>query len=490
MDELEFGLFIIIIFSCYYVYIIVANVHKLNPKIDLSIPRNLINNEKKEKKDNNLNGVVGLNSTKKELEKYIDMIKNKDKYLKYNVKLPKGILLIGPPGCGKTLLAKTIASQTNMNFLYASGSEFIEMYVGVGASRVRKLFNQAKSMSNCLIFIDEIDAIGRKRNENSNNSERDNTLNQLLVEMDGFKESDNIIVLAATNLVDVLDPALLRSGRFDKKVYFDPPNEEERKEIFKLNLDEIEMDYQWLSERTAGLNGADIANICNLAKINSLMKYNELKLDKEIMEDTIDEVMIGMEKPERKMTLEEREIVSVHEAGHAIIGYLLENTSAPIKVSIMPRGQNALGFSQPKPIDKKLYTLEELLSRICELLGGRLAEEIIYQKITTGGSDDIEKISNLINQIVLNYGMIEKLGYLNHKKIENSSKKKEEINEINNLIYQHCYKETKRILEENKDLIIKTSKFLLEKETLLNTDLEELIGKDKKNSVKLNKLSS
>ena len=333
-----------------------------------------ISTNSNEKKILNLNSVVGLESVKTELKYYFDFINNNEKYKKWNVKLPKGILLVGPPGTGKTLLVKILAKEIGIPVLHTSGSSFVEMYVGVGASRIRKLFNKAKSYKKCIIFIDEIDAVGKKRGKDGN-SEREQTLNQLLVEMDGFDEDTNIMIFAATNLVNQLDPALLRSGRFDKKIYFDPPNIDERIKMFELylNSDLIEnIDFKFLAELTSGLTGADIANIVNQSKINTIQENNE-KINIDSIKKAIDEVMIGREKPERKMSKQELERVAHHEAGHAIMSFLLKDCEHPIKVSILPRGEAALGFSQQKSVDKKLYTENYILSHICVLLGGRCA---------------------------------------------------------------------------------------------------------------------
>ena len=310
---------------------------------------------KKEKeigKEDSLSKIIGLESVKDEIRYYMDFIKNKDKYAEWDVKLPKGILLAGPPGTGKTLLVKTLSKKLDIPLITASGSEFIEMYVGVGAKRVRELFAKAKGKKNCIIFIDEIDAVGTKR-ELGNNSERASTVNQLLTEMDGFEEKNNIMVFAATNLVKFLDPALTRSGRFDKKVYFDLPNNDERKQLCELYLKNIKLprriSYTVMAERTAGLSGADIANIANQAKILAIQNNNEKNTLKEIdIQSAIDEVMIGREKRERTLSPEERKRVSYHEAGHCLMGFLLKHTEQPVKVSIIPRGEAALGYSQQK----------------------------------------------------------------------------------------------------------------------------------------------
>jgi ATP-dependent Zn protease len=524
--------------------------------------RETINKEKKFILNNNnkeihsdkylsLNKIVGLESVKDELRYYLDFIKNREKYKKWNVKLPKGILLIGPPGTGKTLLVKTLAKEIELPVIHTSGSEFVEMYVGVGASRVRKLFARARTHKNgCIVFIDEIDAIGKKRAEIGGNSERDNTLNQLLVEIDGFGTDDNIIVFGATNLVKNLDKALTRSGRFDKKVYFDAPNREERKKLFELYLNDIKINdnisYDKLAELTSGLNGADIANICNQSKINLIqehikleenkkqklnedkkqdksehkkedisedkkedksddkkedtsddkkeeiindekreesnkdIKEEELRLSMNNIHKAIDEVMIGREKPERKMELFERERVAHHEAGHAFMGYVLKHSNPPIKVSILPRGENALGFSQPKPDDKKLYTQDILLSQISVLLGGRVVEKIIYGNYSSGAHDDIEKVTIIAKHWFLNWGM-SSCGPLNYSELNNTISD-EMVIKIKNFI-KKIEKETFNILNKNKEYIIKIAKLLLEKETIIYSDINELLPKEFENMI-------
>jgi AFG3 family protein len=449
------------------------------------------------KKKISFDDVIGLESVKKELKYYLDFIKNRQKYLKHNVKLPKGVLLVGPPGTGKTLLVKALASEAGIDLLQTSGSEFVEIYVGVGAARIRKLFENARSKKNCIIFIDEIDAVGRKRSDlNRDNSERDNTLNQLLVEMDGFNASSNIIVFAATNIVKTLDPALLRSGRFDKKVIFDSPNVDEREKMFELYLNSINInksvDKRDLAKRSAGLTGADIANVSNQAKILAIRRITESKTNKngkivlttEDINKAIDEVMIGMEKRERQMTDEEKNIVSHHEAGHALMGYLLKNSSPPIKVSIIPRGEAALGFSQPEPRDKKLYKYVDLYDQICVFLGGRVAEEVIFGSITTGASDDIERLTRIAYGMVVRYGMVEELGAVNYTDVAKiSSEVRAKIDTKVKEIVNSAYNRTRQILQDHKENIEKLGKKLLETETLLLKDIEELIDPKLRDSI-------
>jgi len=448
--------------------------------------------KKKKKKDKNENDplkkVIGLESVKEEIKYYMDFINNKSKYKEWEVNLPKGILLAGPPGTGKTLLVKTMADNLNIPIESMSGSEFVEMYVGVGASRVRKLFAKAKKHDKCIIFIDEIDAIGKKRGFD-NNSERDNTLNQLLVEMDGFDETTNIIIFAATNLVKKLDSALTRSGRFDKKVYFDAPNFKERREMFKLYLEDIKLpthlSFEILSERGAGLTGADIATICNQAKINAIQGKQLLStLREEDLQEAIDEIMIGREKRERTMTKEERERVSHHEAGHALMGYLLKDCTHPIKVSIVPRGEAALGFSQQKNENKKLFKENTILSRIAILLGGRTAEKIIYNNVSTGAADDIEKASSLIYNYTCSWGMNKHIGPLNP----------EVMGAVGRNLSEESFEECKQIMAEIEDYVLKTLKkhkkyiksiaeLLLKEETINYKQIKELVPEKLENTL-------
>lgn len=434
--------------------------------------------------DFNLDNVVGLKSVKDELKYYFEFINNDEKYKKWNVKLPKGILLVGPPGTGKTLLVKTLAKEIGIPVIHASGSEFVEMYVGVGASRVRKLFKQAKAHKKCIIFIDEIDAVGKKRGTDGN-SEREQTLNQLLTEMDGFTEDSNIMIFAATNLVKNLDSALTRSGRFDKKIYFDPPNKSERLELFNLYLDKQyteELDNTLLSELTSGLTGADIANIANQSKINAI-QYNHDMIQIEDVKKAIDEVMIGREKPERRMNELELERVARHEAGHALMSYLLKNCEPPIKVSILPRGESALGFSQQKSDDKKLYTEYYVLSTICILLGGRSAEQIFYNELSSGAHDDIEKVTQLIQYYYKEWGMSKKFGPLNFNSLKNCDSKltKSIITGVKKL-----EKFTMNILLKHKDQMELLSKELLKKETIDYTDIKRILDNKLENTLKIN----
>ena len=473
----------------FYLWIFYAAIKILN---DVTEGKLIKKKKKKNKNDEDpLKNVIGLESVKEEIKYYMDFINNKSKYTEWEVKLPKGILLAGPPGTGKTLLVKTMADNLNIPIESMSGSEFVEMYVGVGAARVRKLFAKAKKHKKCIIFIDEIDAIGRKRGFD-NNSERDSTLNQLLVEMDGFDKTTNIMVFAATNLVKKLDNALTRSGRFDKKVYFDPPNFKERKEMFKLYLEDIKLpihlSFEILSERGAGLTGADIATICNQAKINAIQGNQLLStLREEDLQEAIDEIMIGREKRERTMTKEERERVSHHEAGHALMGFLLRDCTHPIKVSIVPRGEAALGFSQQKNENKKLFKENTILSRIAILLGGRTAEKIIYNNVSTGAADDIEKASSLIYQYTCSWGMNKNIGPLNP----------DAMGSIGRNLSNESFEECKNIMCNIEDFVLKTLKkhkkymkliaeLLLKDETINYEQIKEIVPEKLENSLTVN----
>ena len=443
--------------------------------------------EFKKKKKDALDKIIGLESVKDEIKYYMDFIKNKEKYEEWNVKLPKGILLAGPPGTGKTLLVKTLSEKLDIPLITASGSEFIEMYVGVGAKRVRELFSKAKGKENCIIFIDEIDAIGTKR-QLGGNSERASTVNQLLTEMDGFEEKNNIMVFAATNLIKFLDPALTRSGRFDKKVFFDLPNSEERENLCKLYFDDMILprcaSFSVLSERTAGLSGADIANIANQAKIRAIQNNNEKnKLTDNNIQNAIDEVMIGREKRERVLSIEERKRVSYHEAGHCLMGYILKYTEQPVKVSIVPRGEAALGYSQQKPVNKKIMTEQEILCRLAVLLGGRCAELIMYNNVSTGASDDIEKVSSLITNYTNSWGMNKEIGPLNpdamgelgkQLTIQATNKCKEIVNNIE--------KQTIELLKTNKKYLEDLAEDLLKNETINYDKIKSLIPEELENS--------
>ena len=435
--------------------------------------------------DTNFNDIIGLNDIKKDLKQYIDMIKNRKEYINSGANIPKGLLFTGPPGTGKTLLAKAIAGEACTSFINISGSDFIEKYVGVGAKRIKKLFELARKNSPCIIFIDEIDSIGKKR-DSDNGNEYSQTINKLLCEMDGFNNNDNILIIAATNMKKILDPALTRSGRFDRNIVFDTPNIDERKKLFKLYLNKIKInkDIQKnfnktcskLAKITSGLSGADIANIVNQS-IMIHMKYNKNtgSTIKDI-EQAIEEILVGIQKKERLMSKEEKNVVAHHEAGHALIAYLLKNTSPPIKVSIIPRGDAALGYAQQESNDKKLYWKEELYDKICVLLGGRLAEEIMFDKITTGAYDDIEKITLIANDIVTKYGM-SNMGLIHYNENICDTVKLQIDTEIK-LLIQDLQTKTKKILLKHKNELVILANHLLKKEVLLKDEVKILIDKD------------
>jgi len=435
-----------------------------------------------------LSDVIGLKSVKKEINYFMDFIKHKKKYEKWNVHLPRGVLLAGPPGTGKTLLVKTMAKELNIPVISAVGSEFVEMYVGVGAARIRKLFKKAKGKKKCVIFIDEIDAIGSSRDV-MRNSERSATLNQLLVEMDGFGEKDDIMVFAATNMVKYLDKALMRSGRFDKKVFFDPPNFKEREKMFELYLKKMtlpnDLTFSVLSERAAGMTGADIATIANQSKINAIQRAgDEGVLSENDIQEAIDEVMIGREKRERMMTIEERQRVAHHEAGHALMGFMLCDSSPPVKVSIIPRGESALGFSQPKPENKKLHTENGILSMICVLLGGRAGEKLIYDDVSTGAADDIEKISKLIYQYICVWGMNKTIGPLNPDVVDIFSDcASQEIFDQSREIIAILERFTFNILKKHKRHLVAIAKKLLKDETISLRQIKNVLPKSLENSL-------
>ncbi|MEI6586405.1 MAG: ATP-dependent zinc metalloprotease FtsH, partial [Sediminibacterium sp.] len=359
--------------------------------------------------------VAGLDEAKVEVMEIVDFLKNPKKYTSLGGKIPKGALLIGPPGTGKTLLAKAMAGEAQVPFFSLSGSDFVEMFVGVGASRVRDLFKQAREKAPCIIFIDEIDAIGRARGRNAmmSNDERENTLNQLLVEMDGFGGDTGIIILAATNRPDVLDTALLRPGRFDRQISIDRPDVVGREAIFKVHLGVIKisetLDIHKLAEQTPGFAGADIANVCNEAALIAARK-DKLAVDMSDFQDAIDRVIGGLEKKNKIISPEEKEVIAYHEAGHAICGWFLEHAYPLLKVTIVPRGTAALGYAQYTPKEQYLYTTEQLIDQLCMTLGGRAAEEIFFNKISTGAANDLQQITKMAYSMVTTYGMNDKIG--------------------------------------------------------------------------------
>ena len=438
----------------------------------------------------NFGDVAGLDEAKVEVMEIVDFLKNPKKYTALGGKIPKGALLVGPPGTGKTLLAKAMAGEAQVPFFSLSGSDFVEMFVGVGASRVRDLFKQAREKAPCIIFIDEIDAIGRARGRNAimSNDERENTLNQLLVEMDGFATDIGIIILAATNRPDVLDTALLRPGRFDRQISIDRPDVKGREAIFKVHLKPIKisetLDIHKLAEQTPGFAGADIANVCNEAALIAARKDKQA-VDMSDFQDAIDRVIGGLEKKNKIILPEEKEIIAYHEAGHAICGWFLEHAYPLLKVTIVPRGTAALGYAQYTPKEQYLYNTDQLFDQICMTLGGRAAEQIFFGKISTGASNDLQQITKMAYSMITVYGMNDKLGNISYydPQAENTFTKpfSEETgkmidNEVRKLIAQ-AYESTLALLTEKRHEVEVLAKELLEKEVLFQSDVEKLIGK-------------
>lgn len=437
------------------------------------------------------NDVAGLEEAKTEVMEIVDFLRNPKKYTNLGGKIPKGALLVGPPGTGKTLLAKAVAGEAQVPFFSLSGSDFVEMFVGVGASRVRDLFKQAKEKSPCIIFIDEIDAIGRARGKNSmmgGNDERENTLNQLLVEMDGFGTNVGVIILAATNRLDVLDSALLRPGRFDRQISIDKPDLIGREEIFNVHLKPLklaeEVDAKKLSAQTPGFAGAEIANVCNEAALIAARKNKEA-ISMQDFQDAIDRVIGGLEKKNKIISPEEKKIVAYHEAGHAIAGWFLEYADPLVKVSIVPRGVAALGYAQYLPKEQFLYTTEQLLDSMSMTLGGRVAEDITFGRISTGAQNDLERITKLAYAMVSVYGMNDKVGNISFRDSSGESQFQkpysdqtaELIDEEVRVLIANIYERTRLLLLENQEGLIKIAEKLLEKEILFQSDLEEILGK-------------
>lgn len=437
------------------------------------------------------NDVAGLEEAKQEVMEIVDFLKNPKKYTNLGGKIPKGALLVGSPGTGKTLLAKAVAGEAQVPFFSLSGSDFVEMFVGVGASRVRDLFKQAKDKAPCIIFIDEIDAIGRARGKNSmigGNDERENTLNQLLVEMDGFGTDSGIIILAATNRPDVLDSALLRPGRFDRQISIDKPDLHGREQIFKVHLKPIKLsadvDAKKLSAQTPGFAGAEIANVCNEAALIAARRNKE-SVDMQDFQDAIDRVIGGLEKKNKIISPEEKRIVAYHEAGHAIAGWYLEHADPLVKVSIVPRGVAALGYAQYLPKEQFLYTTEQLIDGMCMTMGGRVAEDITFGKISTGAQNDLERITKLAYAMVTVYGMNHRIGNVsfhdsnqdNQFQKPYSERTAELIDEEVRQLIAESYDKTKKLLLDKQEGLIALAEKLLEKEILFQSDLEEILGK-------------
>ena len=434
--------------------------------------------------------VAGLDEAKQEVMEIVDFLKNPKKYTALGGKIPKGALLVGPPGTGKTLLAKAMAGEAQVPFFSMSGSDFVEMFVGVGASRVRDLFKQAREKAPCIIFIDEIDAIGRARGKNvmMSNDERENTLNQLLVEMDGFGGDSGIIILAATNRPDVLDSALLRPGRFDRQISIDKPDVKGREAIFLVHLKPIKrsetLDIRKLAEQTPGFAGADIANVCNEAALIAARKGKD-QVEMDDFQDAIDRVIGGLEKKNKIILPEEKKIIAYHEAGHAVCGWYLEHAYPLLKVTIVPRGVAALGYAQYTPKEQYLYNTEQLTDQMCMTLGGRASEEIFFSKISTGAQNDLQQVTKLSYAMVTVYGMNDRVGnisfydpqqdqYFTKPYSEETGKIIDE--EVRKLVDQ-AYQRTIELLTEKKAEVEKIALALLDREVLHQQDVEDLIGK-------------
>ena len=436
--------------------------------------------------------VAGLEGAKEEIQEIVEFLKNPEKYTNLGGKIPKGALLVGPPGTGKTLLAKAVAGEAQVPFFSLSGSDFVEMFVGVGASRVRDLFKQAKEKSPAIIFIDEIDAVGRARGKNNmsgGNDERENTLNQLLTEMDGFGTNSNVIVLAATNRADVLDKALMRAGRFDRQIFVDLPDVRERKEIFEVHLAPLKkiegLDTSFLAKQTPGFSGADIANVCNEAALIAA-RNNKTAVDKQDFLDAVDRIVGGLEKKNKIVTPEEKKAIAIHEAGHATVSWMLEHAAPLIKVTIVPRGQS-LGAAWYLPEERLIVRPDQMLDEMCATMGGRAAEKVTFNRISTGALSDLEKVTKQARAMVTVYGLNEKIGNVtyydssgqseyNFSKPYSEDTAKVIDKEISDLI-ESQYQRAIQILEENKDKLNQLADILIDKEVIFKDDLENIFGK-------------
>ena len=436
--------------------------------------------------------VAGLYGAKDEVMEIVDFLKNPEKYTALGGKIPKGALLVGPPGTGKTLLAKAVAGEANVPFFSISGSDFVEMFVGVGASRVRDLFRQAKEKSPCIVFIDEIDAVGRARSKNggfSSNDERENTLNQLLTEMDGFGSNSGVIILAATNRADILDKALMRAGRFDRQIHVELPDLKERQEIFQVHLRGLKLaddfDLEFLAKHTPGFSGADIANVCNEAALTAA-RHDKTAIDKQDFLDAVDRIIGGLERKSKIITPEEKSSIAHHEAGHATVSWLLPHANPLFKVTIVPRGQ-ALGAAWYLPEERQLVTKEQMIDEMCSLIGGRVAEEMITGQPSSGALNDLERLTKMAYAMVTYYGMSEKLGTLSfydstgargYDLTKPYSEKTAELidKEVKELV-EMIHDRTLKILTDNKEGFLALAAILLEKEVIFAEDLENIFGK-------------
>ena len=439
------------------------------------------------------NDVAGLEGAKEEITEIVDFLKSPEKYTKLGGKIPRGAILIGSPGTGKTLLAKAVAGEAKVPFFSLSGSDFVEMFVGVGASRVRDLFKQAKEKAPSIIFIDEIDAIGRARGRNNmtgGNDERENTLNQLLTEMDGFGTNTGVIVMAATNRADVLDKALIRPGRFDRQIYVDLPDLVERKEIFDVHLQPLTLnkniDINFLARQTPGFSGADIANVCNESALIAARK-NKKKVEKQDFLDAMDRIVGGMEKKSKIISPIEKKTIAFHESGHATVSWMLEYASPLVKVTIVPRGKS-LGAAWYLPEERQLTTTEQLLDEMCAALAGRAAEEMFFGKISTGALSDLEKVTKQAYAMISIYGMSDKIGNISYYDSSGqnngftkpySEERSKIIDEEVTRLVENQYERAKKILIDNKDKTEKLATSLLENEVIFKSDLESIFGKRK-----------
>ncbi|HNX54867.1 MAG TPA: ATP-dependent zinc metalloprotease FtsH [Prolixibacteraceae bacterium] len=443
---------------------------------------------------NTFKDVAGLAEAKQEVEEIVDFLKNPSKFTKLGGKIPKGALLVGPPGTGKTLLAKAVAGEANVPFFSMSGSDFVEMFVGVGASRVRDLFKQAKEKSPCIVFIDEIDAIGRARGKNPNfgsNDERENTLNQLLTEMDGFDTNSGVIILAATNRADILDKALMRAGRFDRQIHVELPDLNERLEIFNVHLKPIkispEVDPSFLAKQTPGFSGADIANVCNEAALIAARNNKDL-VDKQDFLNAVDRIIGGLEKKNKIISVDEKRRIAYHEAGHATISWLLEHAHPLLKVTIVPRGK-ALGAAWYLPEERSITTKDQLLDEMCSTLGGRAAEQISFNSISSGAQNDLEKVTKQAYAMVSIFGMSDKVGNVSYYDSSGQSeysfskpyseRTAELIDAESKQMIEAQYERALSVLKENQEGYEKLSERLLEKEVIFSEDLENIFGKRK-----------
>lgn len=452
-------------------------------------PGKLVDNKDKSKVT--FKDVAGLYGAKEEVMEIVDFLKNPKKYTALGGKIPKGALLVGPPGTGKTLLAKAVAGEANVPFFSISGSDFVEMFVGVGASRVRDLFRQAKEKAPCIVFIDEIDAVGRARSKNggfSSNDERENTLNQLLTEMDGFDTNSGVIILAATNRADILDKALLRAGRFDRQIHVDLPDLKERGEIFKVHLKGIRLadnfDVEFLAKHTPGFSGADIANVCNEAALTAA-RHNKHSVDKQDFLDAVDRIIGGLERKDKIITPAEKKSIAHHEAGHAVVSWLLPNANPLFKVTIVPRGQ-ALGAAWYLPEERQLMTKEQMVDEMCSLIGGRVAEEIVNGQPSTGALNDLERLTKMAYSMVCYYGMSDKVGTVSFYDSTGSrgyeltrpysERTAEVMDEEVKRIVKEIHDRTLAILTEHREEFLEVAALLLEKEVIFADDLERILG--------------